>query len=110
MSMLIIFAATFFVFLLVIVGMAVGVMLGRREISGSCGGLANQPGEDGNSACSLCSRPSSDCKELKAQVNSNATQRVSPTETSHSSHFDDCEKDCVQEGCTAEEISACKEG
>ncbi|MCG6200752.1 (Na+)-NQR maturation NqrM [Psychromonas antarctica] len=31
---------TFFVFLLVVVAMAVGVIFGRKRIQGSCGGLA----------------------------------------------------------------------
>ncbi len=39
---------SFIVILLVIAGMAVGVMNGRRAISGSCGGL-------NNGGCELCS-------------------------------------------------------
>ena len=35
------FVITFFVFLLVIVAMAVGVIFGRKRIQGSCGGLAS---------------------------------------------------------------------
>ena len=39
---------SFFVILLVIAGMSVGVMNGRRAISGSCGGLSG-------GGCELCS-------------------------------------------------------
>ncbi|MDJ0749828.1 MAG: hypothetical protein QNJ11_10115 [Woeseiaceae bacterium] len=39
---------SFIVILLVIAGMSVGVMNGRRAISGSCGGL-------NNGGCELCS-------------------------------------------------------
>lgn len=53
---------------IVISGMAVGVMFGRRAISGSCGGLANQQGADGESKCALCSNPSEACRELKQKM------------------------------------------
>jgi hypothetical protein len=43
------FCITLIAMLAVIVGMGVGVMFGRRPISGSCGGL-NQAG-----GCALCS-------------------------------------------------------
>lgn len=52
------------VFLLVIGGMALGVLFGRRPISGSCGGLANRKDADGNTSCSLCSNPDEACREL----------------------------------------------
>ncbi|MBL6688530.1 MAG: (Na+)-NQR maturation NqrM [Pseudomonadales bacterium] len=45
------FLLTFFVFLAVVVIMAVGVLRGRPPISGSCGGL-NALGVDG--ACEIC--------------------------------------------------------
>lgn len=48
---------SFIVMLLVIVGMSVGVMNGRRAISGSCGGL-------NGGRCELCSGKS-DCKKKR---------------------------------------------
>jgi hypothetical protein len=36
-----IFIVTFFIFLLVIAAMAVGVIFGRKRIQGSCGGLSS---------------------------------------------------------------------
>ena len=47
---------SFFVMLLVIVGMSVGVLNGRRAISGSCGGL-------NGGGCELCS---GNCKKKRA--------------------------------------------
>ena len=64
MNAFIIFGVTLAVFLLVILGMASGVLLGRRQLSGSCGGLANRTDADGQTACSLCSDPDAACKEL----------------------------------------------
>ena len=46
-------AATFVVLLLVVVGMAVGVILSNRRIAGSCGGLAAIDGVD---RCGVCGR------------------------------------------------------
>ena len=64
MNLLVIFGITLGAFLLVVVGMAVGVLMGRRAISGSCGGLANETDPDGNTSCSLCSDPDAACREL----------------------------------------------
>lgn len=48
------FALTFVVLLLVVVGMALGVILRNRPLTGSCGGLAM----DGS--CSACGREAID--------------------------------------------------
>jgi hypothetical protein len=61
-------AATVGVFLLVAAGMAIGVMFGRRPISGSCGGLGSTTGPDGKSSCSLCQNPAEACKELQRRA------------------------------------------
>jgi thiamine biosynthesis lipoprotein len=53
---------------LVLGAMAVGVMFGRRSISGSCGGLANTRSADGSVSCSLCSNPDDACKELRQRM------------------------------------------
>lgn len=60
--------ATAGVFLLVAAGMAIGVMFGRRPISGSCGGLGASTGADGKTSCSLCQNPSEACKELQRRA------------------------------------------
>jgi len=57
----IVFGITLSVFVLVMLGMALGVMFGRRGLAGSCGGLANLQSTD-TKGCSLCSHRSADCK------------------------------------------------
>jgi thiamine biosynthesis lipoprotein len=51
------------VFALAIAGMAVGVIFSNRAIKGSCGGLANMPGEDGKSICEVCTVPAEECRD-----------------------------------------------
>jgi hypothetical protein len=43
--------------------MAVGVIFSNRAIKGSCGGLANMPGEDGKSICEVCTVPAEECRD-----------------------------------------------
>ena len=62
---------------IVVTGMAVGVMFGRKSIGGSCGGLANQQNEDGSTSCSLCSNPSDACKELREKMEQNQPAKTS---------------------------------
>ncbi|MEM6778950.1 MAG: FAD:protein FMN transferase [Planctomycetota bacterium] len=52
----------------ILIAMAVGVIFGRKSISGSCGGLNAQTDPNGRSRCSLCSNPSDACKELREKV------------------------------------------
>lgn len=65
---------TALLFGIIIAGMAVGVIFGRRSISGSCGGLANRKDSDGNTSCALCSNPSDACKELRERMNEDASK------------------------------------
>ena len=58
---------------LILFAMAIGVIFGRKAISGSCGGLANHKNEDGSVACSLCSNPADACKELRKQMQKETT-------------------------------------
>jgi hypothetical protein len=46
------FVITFAVFVLVMLGMAIGVIISNREIKGSCGGLNDIEGLRG--ACDIC--------------------------------------------------------
>lgn len=57
-------------FAVVLAGMAIGVLFGRRSISGSCGGLANRRDAEGNVSCSLCDNPENACRELKQRMES----------------------------------------
>ena len=56
-------ALAFIVLLLVVAGMAIGVMLTGRRISGSCGGLSALPGAENCGVCgrSLRESPQEDC-------------------------------------------------
>ncbi|MFK7736613.1 MAG: (Na+)-NQR maturation NqrM [Pirellulaceae bacterium] len=103
-SLMPIFLVTLTAFILVIAGMAVGVLMGRREISGSCGGLANQSDDGSESACSLCSKPATACSELRSRMQGTGADAF----TEPHSAMDDCEKDCVEEGCSKEAMDACK--
>lgn len=51
------------IFGLAIIGMAVGVIFSNRSIKGSCGGLANMPGQGGKSICDLCTVPAEECRD-----------------------------------------------
>ncbi len=62
-------ALAFVVLLLVVAGMAVGVMLSGRRISGSCGGLGALPGAE---RCGICgqdlrSAAKPDCAEQRSK-------------------------------------------
>ena len=59
---------TFGVFSILLFAMAIGVVFGRKSISGSCGGLANMNQEDGSTSCALCSNPSDACQELRDKM------------------------------------------
>lgn len=52
--------AAFIVFLLVVAGMAIGVIAGRKPIAGSCGGIANLGLEK---ECGICGNDFSKCRE-----------------------------------------------
>ena len=48
--------------LLLIAGMSIGVIFGRKPISGSCGGVGSQLG-GGGGGCSVCGRESGTCDD-----------------------------------------------
>ena len=59
-------AIAVFAFILAIIGMSVGVIFSNRRIQGSCGGIASLKEKQGEDvACSMCSNPSDECKELR---------------------------------------------
>ena len=55
------FLAVFGAFIFLVGIMAIGVILGRRPISGSCGGIGRLNGDDGE--CALCGGDPSKCDE-----------------------------------------------
>jgi len=65
-----VFLITFLIFTLVAFGMSLGLILNKRELKGSCGGLGNIPGV--SSDCS-CSNP---CEKKKARMKQQAENEV----------------------------------
>lgn len=59
-----IWLVTFIVMLLVVAGMAAGVMAGRKPLAGSCGGIANLGIEK---ECSICGGDRQKCEEVNAE-------------------------------------------
>ncbi|MDE3739594.1 MULTISPECIES: (Na+)-NQR maturation NqrM [Pseudomonas] len=55
------FLLVFLIMLLVVLGMAVGVIMGRKPIAGSCGGIANLGIEK---ECSICGGNREKCEEV----------------------------------------------
>lgn len=66
-----IFFIAFFAFLIVMTIMAVGVILGRKPITGSCGGIGAALGEV-DYECELCGGDEAKCESLNAE-NSDAS-------------------------------------
>ena len=52
--------ASFIVVVLIVAGMSVGVLFGRKPIKGTCGGLNNA---EGQSSCQLCGGDPVKCEE-----------------------------------------------
>lgn len=61
MSFFLTVIAAFAVMLLVVAGLAAGVLAGRKPIAGSCGGIANLGIEK---ECSLCGGVREKCEEV----------------------------------------------
>ncbi len=53
-------------FLFIMAAMAVGVLMGRKPISGSCGGVGAALGED-NYQCPLCGDDPNKCDAIKSE-------------------------------------------
>lgn len=56
-----IWLTVFLVMLLVVLGMSIGVIMGRKPIAGSCGGIANLGIEK---ECSICGGDRQKCVEV----------------------------------------------
>lgn len=65
-----IFVVTFFFIALVIVAMAVGAIMGRKPIQGSCGGMSALGME---TACDICGGDQTICDEENDRVSNSAT-------------------------------------
>ncbi len=80
---MIVWLLVFVVMLLVVAGMAVGVMAGRKPIAGSCGGIANLGIEK---SCGICGNDFTKCTsnqpadEAGSQDRSAATNNAAPAD------------------------------
>ncbi len=119
MTLVVVFAITLVAFLLVICGMAVGVLVGRRAISGSCGGLANQTDANGETSCSLCTNPDAACSELGRRMQAGgrrnshlATESCSAesecSESTQAAQSANCDPNCAKQDCSKVEMDTCK--
>jgi hypothetical protein len=75
------FLTVFAFFLMMVAAMAVGVMFGRKPISGSCGGIANTGVSKG--PCEFCGGDPNACESPELSVEAKApyvelTQKASP--------------------------------
>lgn len=61
-----VFLVTLLVMLFVVSGMSVGVMMGRKPLAGSCGGVGKALGED-NYVCDLCGGDEAKCDSLQQE-------------------------------------------
>ncbi|TWU45746.1 Thiamine biosynthesis lipoprotein ApbE precursor [Novipirellula aureliae] len=61
-------------FTVFLIAMAIGVLLGGKRISGSCGGLAGKENPDGSIRCSMCGTPSEGCKELREKMQNSTSK------------------------------------
>ena len=76
------FLTVFGAFIFLVGIMAIGVILGRRPISGSCGGIGRLNGDDGE--CALCGGDPSKCDEAineKSVVGNMKTRATVRTDT-----------------------------
>ncbi|MFT4670899.1 MAG: hypothetical protein ACJAY7_001672 [Pseudohongiellaceae bacterium] len=60
-----VFLISFLLIVTVVLIMSVGVIMGRKPVQGSCGGLNNLSGMD---ECELCGGSVSKCEELSVKV------------------------------------------
>ena len=100
-QLFVIFGVTAIAFAVVIGLMAVGVILGRRQIQGSCGGLGAEQDKEGVAGCSLCSNPDAACRDLARRAHPIVEAEL----------LDDgegaCDLQCEANGCSQAEIEAC---
>ncbi|MBU2885145.1 (Na+)-NQR maturation NqrM [Gilvimarinus agarilyticus] len=59
------FLVAFFAMLLIISAMAIGVIFGRKPLTGSCGGVGDALGEK-DYTCELCGGDEKKCEEIKS--------------------------------------------
>lgn len=56
------FVGAFLIFAIAVAGMAIGYIVRRKTLKGTCGGLANLRDENGSPLCEACTNPSPECR------------------------------------------------
>ena len=64
------------VFGLAILAMAVGSIFSNKPIQGSCGGLSARSGQGGDTACSICEKPASECPDREMTEGTSAANET----------------------------------
>lgn len=59
------------VFAIAVAGMAIGAIVSRRSLRGSCGGLNGLKDDQGRPMCDACTTPPEECDEFRNQVAAN---------------------------------------
>jgi len=65
----------FFILALIIIGMAVGVIMGKSPLKGSCGGVGAALKED-DYICDLCEGDKNKCDDLSGKIKKKNTQQT----------------------------------
>lgn len=70
------FLVTLVVLLLFVLAMSVGVLMGRKPLKGSCGGVGAALGED-DYVCDICGGDPNKCDEQDADTSSSDSSKLS---------------------------------
>lgn len=80
------FIAAFVVFAVALAGMAIGVILSRKRLKGSCGGVANLRDEHGRTLCEACTNPSRECSGEPGKRGQTASMEESDADSEAIAH------------------------
>jgi hypothetical protein len=70
-SLSIVFGFSLVVFSFVMIGMAIGYIVSKKRLEGSCGGIASQSSDSGAAKCNLCENSASLCDLLARKKTAN---------------------------------------
>ena len=74
---MLLFFITLVVLLLIIAAMSIGVIMGRKPISGSCGGIGAALGEE-DYVCDICGGDPDKCEENPGGESKNSKDKQNP--------------------------------
>ena len=65
----------FFISVLIMIGMAVGIIMGKSPLKGSCGGIGAALNED-DYTCDLCEGDKNKCDDLSGNIKKQKSQQT----------------------------------